>query len=201
MFVWVLLLECFFLVYGWGSLLKRGCICLIRYLFWSKLLVGFLSLFLVLARARDLIFQLYPAHVVIRLWEQFEPIIMNLRIRTHSTHLEPFEFLYNEAKKRYPEITSSHLSFKAENWSTNRWFYPHFTLRSVVFFSGSLFLWVGSAQKKKFLHINIVTLRQKDSFSFGCVVVWVLGGWLVCCLMLVWFCVWFGFEWGGVLVV
>jgi len=52
----------------------------------------------------DLIFLLYPPHVVIRLWEQFEPVIQSLRERTHPVHLEPFEFLYHEAKKRYPEI-------------------------------------------------------------------------------------------------
>jgi len=53
----------------------------------------------------DLIFQLYPANAVIRMWEQFEPIIRNRRERLrHPTFFEPFEFLYNEAKKMYPDI-------------------------------------------------------------------------------------------------
>ena len=53
----------------------------------------------------DLIFQLYPAASVIRIWEQFEPIVRNMREkRKYPALYEPFEFLYNEAKKRYPEI-------------------------------------------------------------------------------------------------
>lgn len=60
----------------------------------------------------ELIFQLYPPHVVIRLWELFEPVIQALRARTHPDHLKPFEFLYGEAKKRYPEI---------EPWSKARY--------------------------------------------------------------------------------
>ncbi len=53
----------------------------------------------------DLIFQLYPATGVIGLWEQFEPIIYDIRkTRNSPTHLEGFEFLYREAKKRYPDI-------------------------------------------------------------------------------------------------
>lgn len=59
----------------------------------------------------DLIYQLYPAQAVIRLWEQFEPVILDVREKRNSpTHLEDFEFLYMEAKKRYPEI----LSYKHE---------------------------------------------------------------------------------------
>jgi hypothetical protein len=52
----------------------------------------------------ELIFKLYPPHVVIRLWEGFEPVIQALREKTHTGHLEPFEYLYREAKKRYPDI-------------------------------------------------------------------------------------------------
>ncbi len=52
----------------------------------------------------ELIFQLYPPHVIIRLWENFEPVIQGLRGKTHPEHLKPFEFLYNEAKKKYPDI-------------------------------------------------------------------------------------------------
>ncbi len=56
----------------------------------------------------DLIFQLYPASAVIRIWEQFEPVIQNARKRrNYPTMNEPFEFLYNEVKKRYPEILPS----------------------------------------------------------------------------------------------
>lgn len=55
----------------------------------------------------DLIFQLYAPNAVIGLWEQQEPIIREARMRfKHPTYWEPFEFLYNEAKKRYQEIPS-----------------------------------------------------------------------------------------------
>jgi hypothetical protein len=54
----------------------------------------------------DLIFQLYAPNAVIGLWERQEPIIREARTRfKHPTYWEPFEFLYNEAKKRYPEIS------------------------------------------------------------------------------------------------
>jgi hypothetical protein len=53
----------------------------------------------------DLIFQLYPVLAVIELWEQFEAVILNVREKRNSpTHLDGFEFLYREAKKRHPEI-------------------------------------------------------------------------------------------------
>jgi hypothetical protein len=54
----------------------------------------------------DLLFKLYPLSAVIPLWEQFEPIIMFWRERLNDPRMwEPFEYLYNEAKKRAPELT------------------------------------------------------------------------------------------------
>ena len=54
----------------------------------------------------DLLFKLYPLSAVIPLWEQFEPIIMVMRERLNDPRMwEPFEYLYNEAKKRAPELT------------------------------------------------------------------------------------------------
>jgi hypothetical protein len=53
----------------------------------------------------DLIFQLYPANAVIRMWEKFGPVIRNSRERLkHPAFFEPYEFLYHEAKKRYPNV-------------------------------------------------------------------------------------------------
>jgi len=55
----------------------------------------------------DLIFKLYPPNAVIRVWELFEPITMNLRKRRNFPEAyESFEFLYKQAKQRYPNITS-----------------------------------------------------------------------------------------------
>ena len=54
----------------------------------------------------DLLFKLYPLSAIIPLWERFEPIIMVIRERVNDPHMwEPFEYLYNEAKKRAPELT------------------------------------------------------------------------------------------------
>jgi hypothetical protein len=53
----------------------------------------------------ELIFQLYPPQAVIRIWERFEPVTLDVRERTkHTSFYGPFEFLYNEAKKMYPHI-------------------------------------------------------------------------------------------------
>lgn len=53
----------------------------------------------------ELIFQLYPPMAVIRIWERFEPVTLNVRERTkHTSFYGPFEYLYNEAKKMYPHI-------------------------------------------------------------------------------------------------
>jgi len=53
----------------------------------------------------NLIFQLYPPMSIINVWEQFEPVVRYTRESRKSPALfEPFEFIYNEAKKRHPEI-------------------------------------------------------------------------------------------------
>jgi hypothetical protein len=53
----------------------------------------------------DLIFKLYPPYAVINIWEQFEPVTQGLRERVNFPEAyESFEFLYQQAKKRYPEI-------------------------------------------------------------------------------------------------
>ena len=53
----------------------------------------------------DLIFQLYRESSIINLWEKFEPLTKSWRKSTNNPLFrEPFEFLYKEAKKRYPEI-------------------------------------------------------------------------------------------------
>ena len=58
----------------------------------------------------DIIFKLYPAQSIIGLWEQFLPLTERARERINKPdHLEAFEFLYDEAKKRYPEITFQRL--------------------------------------------------------------------------------------------
>jgi len=63
----------------------------------------------------DLILKLYPAQSVISVWEQFEPIFRDRREkRNHPAMYEPFEFLYNEAKKRYPEILP-----RSREWENN----------------------------------------------------------------------------------
>jgi len=61
----------------------------------------------------DLIFQLYQPNTVIGMWEKFEPITRYFRERRrYPDYREPFEFLYNEAKKRYPEIQESFNDFQ-----------------------------------------------------------------------------------------
>jgi hypothetical protein len=53
----------------------------------------------------DLIFQLYRTGSIIQLWEMYEPMTKWWRERTNDPSFrEPFEYLYNEAKKRRPEI-------------------------------------------------------------------------------------------------
>ena len=58
----------------------------------------------------DFIFQLYPAQAVIKLWDQFEAVILDVREKLNSpTHLEGFEFLYRVAKEMHPGIISRSL--------------------------------------------------------------------------------------------
>lgn len=53
----------------------------------------------------DLIFKLYPPWAVIYVWEQFEPIILNLREQVNYPQAYgSFEFLYKQAKLRFPNI-------------------------------------------------------------------------------------------------
>ena len=53
----------------------------------------------------DLLFELYPPQAVIAFWEEFKPIIMWSRERRNNPHHhESFEYLYDQAKKRYPDI-------------------------------------------------------------------------------------------------
>ena len=53
----------------------------------------------------DLIFKLYPPQAIMGTWEQYKPIIMRTReTRNNPEHLSAFEYLFKEAKKRYPEI-------------------------------------------------------------------------------------------------
>ena len=61
----------------------------------------------------DLIFQLFPPTAIIRIFEQFEPAMRFAREkRNYSKMQESFEFIYNEAKTRFPEITPS------KKWAT-----------------------------------------------------------------------------------
>jgi hypothetical protein len=50
----------------------------------------------------DLLFQLYPPYSIITLWERFEPVFRRQR---DPNVWGPFEYLYTEAKKRYPDVT------------------------------------------------------------------------------------------------
>ena len=54
----------------------------------------------------DLLFYLYPPYSIMTLWERFEPVLRSQNERTNDPNMwEPFEYLYNEAKKRYPDVT------------------------------------------------------------------------------------------------
>jgi len=53
----------------------------------------------------NLIFELYRANSIIILWERFLPITKSYRERTKDpSHRKPFEYLYNEAKKRHQTV-------------------------------------------------------------------------------------------------
>ena len=53
----------------------------------------------------DLIFKLNPPYAVINVWEQLLPITKSLREHVNYPEAyESFEFLYEQAKQRYPEI-------------------------------------------------------------------------------------------------
>lgn len=58
----------------------------------------------------DLIFKLYPPSAVITLWELFEPIIQRRRERDNDPQRhKPLEYLYDEAKSRFPDVKKSRL--------------------------------------------------------------------------------------------
>jgi hypothetical protein len=55
----------------------------------------------------DLFFTYIHPSYMIFLWEQIKPVIMNWRERWKTPVNENFEYLYNEAKKRMPDVTPS----------------------------------------------------------------------------------------------
>ena len=53
----------------------------------------------------ELIFKLYMPLTIIHMWELYEPVTKQWRELTNDyLHREPFEYLYNEAKKRQPQL-------------------------------------------------------------------------------------------------
>jgi hypothetical protein len=53
----------------------------------------------------ELLFKLYPAGAVISIWETFSPYILDQRrLRNNPERNAAFEYLYNEAKRIYPDI-------------------------------------------------------------------------------------------------
>jgi len=60
----------------------------------------------------ELIFRLYPPGAVISLWETFSPYIQDVRnIRNSPDRNGAFEYLYNEAKKRYPDMLHRNVEY------------------------------------------------------------------------------------------
>ena len=54
----------------------------------------------------NIVFEIFNPMVIIQLWEKILPIELETRKRNnHPKHYDAFEYLYNEAKKRYPDIT------------------------------------------------------------------------------------------------
>jgi len=53
------------------------------------------------------IFQLYPPYTTIGIWEQFKPYILKARETMNDPDwLKPYEELYNEARKMYPNTSN-----------------------------------------------------------------------------------------------
>ena len=53
----------------------------------------------------DLLYQLFPPLQTIYFWESIEPIIKDYRQRTNDvTYNAAFEYLYNDAMKRFPHL-------------------------------------------------------------------------------------------------
>ena len=54
----------------------------------------------------DLFYEVFPTGNIIRFWEKMEDIILDYRRRTQDlTYNEGLEYLYNEARKRFPDIS------------------------------------------------------------------------------------------------
>ena len=55
----------------------------------------------------DLMFRIFSQMVIMQIWEKIRDLEIITRERFNNpTHYEDFEYLYNEAKKRYPDINS-----------------------------------------------------------------------------------------------
>ena len=64
----------------------------------------------------DLIFRIFSPMVVIQIWEKIRDVEVNTRERfNHPTHYEDFEYLYDEAKKRYPEINAMRYGYSVND--------------------------------------------------------------------------------------
>jgi len=56
----------------------------------------------------EILFELWPVMAVLNLWERFEPVIKYQRERNNAPFMyEPFEYLYKEVKKKYPDVIPS----------------------------------------------------------------------------------------------
>ena len=55
----------------------------------------------------EILFEIWPVMAIVNLWEQFESVIKYQRERNNAPFMyEPFEYFYNEVKKRYPDVTT-----------------------------------------------------------------------------------------------
>ena len=55
----------------------------------------------------DLFYQLFPPLQSMMVWEKIEPIMKEYRENTNDTaYCESFEYMYNDAKKRFPDLIS-----------------------------------------------------------------------------------------------
>ena len=53
----------------------------------------------------EMVFKIYSPHSVMRAWEKMSPIFIVAReSRNMPEHREGFEYLFNEAKRMYPDI-------------------------------------------------------------------------------------------------
>ena len=64
----------------------------------------------------DLVFEIFNPMVIIQLWEKIRVVEFETRIRNkHPKHYDAFEYLYDEAKKRFPDITPTNPSYDPSN--------------------------------------------------------------------------------------